>query len=350
MDGPMIDERSKQILNAIIQSYIHRPDPVGSRYVTKKYDFGVSPATIRNIMADLEELGFLSQPHTSAGRVPTDRGYRFYVDTLLNQLNQRSFDLDRQAAQNIIRKLEALKNDINVFFAEVSVILSRLSNYMGIAQPPKAESTTFNKLELIRYKEDLIVAVLLTNEGIIKSRVLQADPKLTQSDLNRIAGYLNSEFSGFTIDEIRRTIAESLKSEKVLWDSLIIKAITIYEDILSFSDNELFMEGFFDIMNLPDFSDISKLRDMYRAIKDKHVLLRIIEDLSKTEGIQVIIGNENPIEELSKFSIVATTYGSCGKKLGVIALIGPTRMDYPKAIEMVDLVSRCICETLKNPE
>ncbi len=346
----MIDERSRQILNAIIQSYIHRPDPVGSRYVTKKYDFGVSPATIRNIMADLEELGFLSQPHTSAGRVPTDRGYRFYVDSILNQPNQRSIDLNKQLAQDIIRKLETLKNDINVFFAEVSSILSRMSNYMSIAQPPRAESTTFKKIELIRYKEGSVATILLTNESIIKSRIVQADPKLSQSDLNRIAGYLNSEFSGFTIDEIRQILADRLKTEKLMWDTLIIKAIKIYEQILSFSDNELFMEGFFDIMNLPDFSDISKLKDMYRAIKDKHLLLRIIEDLSKTEGIQVIIGNENPIEELNKFSIVASTYGSCGRKMGVIALIGPTRMDYPKAIEMVDLVSRCICETLKESD
>ncbi len=343
----MLDERSRQILNAVIQSYINRPDPVGSRYVTKKYDFGVSPATIRNIMADLEEMGFLSQPHTSAGRVPTDRGYRFYVDSLLND---KKCSFDAQIAQDIVKRLEGIKNDINAFFAEVSATLSRMSNYMGIAQPPKTESATFKKLELIRYKEDSIVAVLLTNESIIRSRILRVAPPLTQEDLNRIAGYMNTEYSGLSVDEIRTILTNRIKTERVMWDNLLVRAIKIYEQLLAFTDNELFMEGLFDVMSMPEFSDISRIRDAYRAIKDKHMLLRIVEDLSKTEGVQVIIGAENPIEELNRFSIVASTYGACGKKMGVIALIGPTRMDYSKAISMVEMVSNCICETLNESE
>lgn len=345
----MLDKRSEQILKAVIQSYIGRPDPVGSRYVTKKFDFGVSPATIRNIMADLEELGFLSQPHTSAGRIPTDKGYRFYVDCLLHE-KQEATTYNAQIAQEIIKRLESMKNDINAFFSEVSSMLSRMSNYMSIAQPPKTDITTFKKIELIRYKGDSIVAIVLTDEGVIKSKVLKADPQLTQDDLNRIAGYLNSEYKGLTIDEIRSTLLSRIKSERKLWNSLILRAIRIYEEILSFSDNELFMEGLLDVINLPDFSDISKIRDIYRAIRDKHLLLRILDDISKTDGVQVIIGGENPIEELNKFSIVASTYGRSGKKMGVIALIGPTRMDYSKAISMVEMVSNCIGETLKDQE
>ncbi|HIJ59119.1 MAG TPA: heat-inducible transcription repressor HrcA [Nitrospirae bacterium] len=341
----MLDERSKQILYAVTQSYINKPDPVGSRYVTKKFDFSLSSATIRNIMADLEELGFLSQPHTSAGRIPTDMAYRFYVDMLMNQ---SSFDFDTHIADEIKRRLDRIKNDINGFFKEVSATLSNLSSYMSIAQPPKALNSTFKKIELIKYKEGSIAAVLLTKENIIKSKILQIDPFLTQKDLNRIADFLNSEYEGFTIDEIRSVLLQRLKSEKAAWYQLLTKAMAIYEQILFFAENEIFIEGLYDVINLPDFADISKMKEIYRAIKDKDLLLKIIEDLRESEGVQVIIGCENPIQELNKFSIVASSYKSCGKKMGVIAIIGPTRMDYLKAISMVDLVSRCVCEILQN--
>ncbi|MCX8070436.1 MAG: heat-inducible transcriptional repressor HrcA [Thermodesulfovibrionales bacterium] len=342
----MLDERSKQILFAVTQSYINKPEPVGSRFVTKKYDFSLSSATIRNIMADLEELGFLTQPHTSAGRVPTDRAYRFYVDTILNQ--RSSIDYDSEIANDIIKRLETIKNDINAFFKEVTATLSNLSNYMSIAQPPKAVDSTLKKIELIRYKDDLVAAVLLTKENIIKNKILKIDPSLTQKDLNRISNYLNSEYSGYTIDEIRNVLIKRLKTEKLKWESLLMQAIDIYEQILFFTENEIFIEGLFEVINLPDFANISKMREIYNAIKDNQLLLRIIEDLRNTEGIQVIIGGENPIEELNKFSIVASNYGSCSKKMGVIALIGPTRMNYSKAITMVDMVSRCVCEILRE--
>lgn len=342
----MLDERSKQILFAVTQSYINKPDPVGSRFVTKKYDLNLSSATIRNIMADLEELGFLSQPHTSAGRVPTDMAYRFYVDTILNQKN--SINFDTEIANDIIKRLERIKNDINAFFKEVTTTLSNLSNYMSIAQPPKAVDSTLKKIELIRYKEDLVVAVLLTKENIIKNKILRIDPSLTQKDLNRIANYLNNEYAGYTIDEIRSVFIKRLKNEKQMWENLLIQAIDIYEQILFFTENDIFIDGLFEVINLPDFANISKMREIYNAIRDNQLLLRIIEDLRNSDGIKVIIGGENPVEELNKFSIVASNYGSCSKKMGVIAIIGPTRMDYSKAIRMVDMVSTCVCEILKE--
>lgn len=341
----MLDERTKKILCAVIQSYINNPEPVGSRYVTKKYDFGVSSATIRNIMADLEELGFLTQPHTSAGRVPTDRGYRYFVDTLIKE-SYSHFDED--LAKAFLTRLKDIRNDMNAYFTEVSLMLSRMSNYMGIAQAPKTDVTTFKRIELIRYKEESVAAILLTNEGLIKHRVIQADHMLSQKDLNRLCDYLNSECAGLTIDEVKSKLLKRLKHEKVVWDRLIDNTLSVYEQILSFSDGDIYMEGLLDILALPDFADISKIKQIYKAIKDKHIMLKIIDSISKTEGVQVIIGEENEVEELSKCSIVASTYGYSGKKMGVIALIGPTRMDYSKAICMVDFVSFWISKTFSE--
>lgn len=341
----MLDERTKKILYAVIQSYINNPEPVGSRYVTKKYDFGVSSATIRNIMADLEELGFLTQPHTSAGRVPTDRGYRYFVDTLLKEGYNR---FDDTTIRSFLTRLQDIRDDIDAYFSEVSTMLSRMSNYMGIAQAPKPEVTTFKRIELIRYKGNTVAAILLTNEGLIKHRVIHVDQTFSQKDLNRLSDYLNSEYSGLPIDEVRTILFKRLKYEKIVLDRIIDKALFVYEQILSFSEGDIYMEGLIDVLALPDFADISKIKQIYRAIKDKHIMLKIVDSISKTEGVQVIIGEENEFEELSKCSIVASTYGHSGRKMGVIALIGPTRMDYLKAISMVDFVSVWLTKTFSE--
>ncbi|TAN45636.1 MAG: heat-inducible transcription repressor HrcA [Nitrospirae bacterium] len=344
-----LDERSKQILYAIIQSYINKPDPVGSRFVTKKYAFGFSPATIRNIMADLEELGFLSQPHTSAGRVPTDKGYRFYVNSLLGQdRNPDTSGIESAFIDNFSRKLDDIKNDINGMFSEVSNTLSSMSSYVGVALPPKPEKTHFNRIDFMKYKGDHVVAVILTDEGVMKHKIIKTDPLLSQDDLNRIAEYLNSEYAGRTIDDIKSVLIGRMKADKVLWDKLISRAITLCEEILSFSESDIYFSGLHDVMNLPDFSDISKIKEISKAIKDKHTILRLLDQLSNNEGVQVMIGNENPVDEMKNLSIVTSTYKEGDSHMGLIALIGPTRMDYSKAIFMVETVAGCISRTLKG--
>ncbi|BCB97186.1 heat-inducible transcription repressor HrcA [Dissulfurispira thermophila] len=341
-----LDERSKQILYAVVQSYISKPEPVGSRFVTKKYSFGFSPATVRNIMADLEELGFLSQPHTSAGRVPTDKGYRFYVDSIMGVRDaDRFISPSNDFMQQFARKIESIRSDLDNMFLEITNTLSMMSNYIGVVTPPRAEKTIFTRIEFIRYREDKVVAVLLTEEGVIKNKVIKVDLRLTQDDLNRIADYLNREYSGRTIDEIKGLLVKRAYKEKALWDRLISKAIKIYEQAISFKENDVFVSGLYDVMNLPDFSDISKIKEISKAIKDKHIILKLLDELSDSEGVHVFIGSENPVEEMKKLSVVASTYKEKDRPMGVIALIGPTRMDYPKAIYMVDAIARCISRT-----
>ncbi|MFA5355033.1 MAG: heat-inducible transcriptional repressor HrcA [Thermodesulfovibrionales bacterium] len=356
----MMDERSKQVLYAIIESYIDKPEPIGSRFVTKKYSFGFSPATIRNIMADLEDVGLLAQPYTSAGRVPTDKGYRFYVDSLFRQGMEVPFIPGRQEEQppfkdvidealgRVSRRLETAGNDMAEVFSEVTNVLSMASRYVGIVLPPRPEKTTFNRIDLIRYRGEHVVAILLTDEGVIKNRIIKVDPRLSQDDLNRITDYLNAEYSGRTLDEIKAALIRRMTQEKALWDLLISRAIGICEEALSFSGDEFFVSGLYDLMDLPDFADIARIREMAKAIKDKHMMLGLLDDLVSAEGVQVLIGRESSVEELKNLSIVASTYKEGDRPMGVIAVIGPTRMDYPRAIYMVDRVAGFITKALSS--
>jgi heat-inducible transcriptional repressor len=343
----MLDNRSRQVLHAVVQSYINNPEPVGSFFVTKKYDLGCSPATIRGIMADLEEFGFLSQPHTSAGRVPTDKGYRFFVDSLsLTGESRGQNEMSKDFAPHFTRKLEAIKDDLSVLFSEVTSTLSAMSNYVSIALPPKPEKTTFNRIELIKYKRNIIVAILLTDEGVFKNRMATVAEDITQDDLNRIADYINVEYAGCTLDEIKRTLVKRIKYEKVLWDQLVSKAIEICEKALSFAEEDLIISGLYNFMNLPDFSDIAHIRELSKAIKDKHMILKLLEELSGIDGVTVVIGDENPVEDLKGLSVITATYKEGERPMGVIALVGPRRMNYAKAMSMVDVVARCVSKTL----
>jgi heat-inducible transcriptional repressor len=243
------------------------------------------------------------------------------------------------------KKLKSIRSDINKMFLEVTNSLSMMSNYIGVVTPPKHEKTTFNRIDFIRYKGDKVVAILLTEEGVIKNKILTVDSNITQNDLNRIADYLNSEYSGHTIDEIKSMLIKKARREKAVWDKLIARAIKIYEQAISFAEDDVFVSGLYDMMNLPDFADISRIREISRAIKDKHTILKLLDELSDAEGVQVVIGNENPVEELKSLSVVASTYKEKDRPMGVIALIGPTRMDYSKAIYMVDTIAKCISRT-----
>jgi heat-inducible transcriptional repressor len=339
-----LDERSRQGLFAVIESYIHKPEPVGSRFVTKKYPMGFSPATIRNIMADLEELGLLTQPHTSAGRVPTDRGYRYYVDSLLKPESSVPRDPYAEMMRDFARRIDAIKNDLTVLFHEVTDTLSQMSNYVGVVLPPKPAKTVFSRIDLMKYRDGNVVALLLMDDGVIRNKVIKVDPELTQDDLNRIAEYLNGEFHGKTLDEMTEMLVRLMHDEKALWDKMISRAIEVCNQTLRFSGEDLYVSGLYDAMDLPDFSDINRIRQLSRAIKDKHTILRLLDEFANTEGVHVVIGRESSASELQNLSIVASSYRDGGRPAGVVALIGPTRMDYSKAIVMVDTVAHCISQ------
>jgi len=340
----MLDERSRQVLFAVIQSYINTAGPVGSRSVTKKYSFGLSPATIRNIMSDLEDEGFLRQPHTSAGRVPTDTGYRYYVDSIKAEKQYLKADF----VNELSRRLEMLRKDMNLFLDDAARMLSTMSHYLGITISPGAGATTLERIELIKYRADQVVVVLFTDEGIVRNMVVQSDHELSQENLNRIAGYINSNFAGLSLDEIRQKIIDEMMQERVHCDTLIDEAMRICRDVFSSSPGNVYISGLSGMLSLPDFCDIARIKELMSAIEDKQVMVKLLDRISESGGTQIFIGAENPLDEMKKFSLVAATYKEGNRPIGAIAIIGPTRMDYVNAISIVDMTASYITEMLSG--
>jgi heat-inducible transcriptional repressor len=338
----MLNERSRQVLFAVIECYINSPGPVGSRVVTKKFSFGLSPATIRNIMSDLEEIGFLRQPHTSAGRVPTDTGYRFYVDAITAQKQNLNADF----AHEMTRKLEAIRKDINLFLDDAAQMLSSMSHYIGVTMSPNPGTTTLNKIELIKYKGDNVAVILFTDEGIIRNKIIKVDPDISQKDLSRISEYINLNFTGHALDEIRTVIVNEMIRERSLCDNLIREATRICRDIFSASPSSVYISGLSEMLTLPEFCDIARIKELMAAIGDKHIMVKLLDRLSETEGTQIFIGSENPLNEMKKFSLVAATYKEGNRPIGAIGIIGPTRMDYANAISIVDMTANFITAML----
>jgi heat-inducible transcriptional repressor len=338
----MLDERSKKVLYAVIQCYINSPGPVGSRVVTKKYDFGLSPATIRNIMSDLEEMGYLSQPHTSAGRVPTDSGYRFFVDSL---------GIERQLTNNALmaelnRKFELIKKDVNSFLDDASKMLSELSHYIGITMSPNTSMSTLNKIELLKYRDNQLAVILFTDEGIIKNKIVPVDPGISQKELNRIAEYINSRFRGQSLDEIKRLILKEMSREKVLCDSLVSEAVRICRNAFSSAPGNIYISGLSEVLRLPDFCDINRIRELLQALEAKHIIINLLDHIADSEGTQVLIGAENHLDAMKQFSVVAATYKEGSRPMGTVAIIGPKRMNYQEAISIIDSTARFITKLL----
>lgn len=339
----MLDTRFHRVLCAVVDSYITNPDPVGSRFVTKKYSFNLSPATVRNIMADLEELGYLLQPHTSAGRIPTDKAYRLYVDTLLKDAGS-----DAMYVCGLESRLESIKNDIHALLEEVSKTLSKLSHYLGVALPLKPDRSIMSRVSLFRYKENQIAVALLTNEGIVKNKIIRVDTDLTQRDLNSIAEYLNAEFSGYTMDEIRYILLKELTIDKMLCDTLISRAMNILQEAFYFNYNTVFISGLSEVLGLPDFSDLSRIKALSRAIEDKHLMIKLLDTLFEHDGVRVVIGDENHVAEMKNLSMVVSTYKEGNRSVGSIGVIGPSRMDYVKAISIVDTTAKYLTRVLSE--
>ena len=338
----MLDERSRKVLYAVIHCYINSPGPVGSRVVTKKYDFGLSPATIRNIMSDLEEMGYLSQPHTSAGRIPTDSGYRFFVDSL---------GAERQLTNNALmaelnKKFELIKKDINSFLDDASKMLSELSHYIGITMSPNTSMSTLNKIELLKYRDNQLAVILFTDEGIIKNKIVPVDPGISQKELNRIAEYINSRFKGQSLDEIKRLILKEMSRERVLCDSLISEAVRICRNAFSSAPGNIYISGLSEVLRLPDFCDIDRIRELLQTLEAKHIIINLLDHIADSEGTQVLIGAENPLDAMKQFSVVAATYKEGSRPMGTVAIIGPKRMNYQEAISIIDSTARFITKLL----
>jgi len=336
-----LSERNKKILWAIIQSYITLKGPVGSSTVTKRYPLGLSPATVRNTMADLEELGYIIQPHTSAGRIPTEKGYRLYVNTLLKE----SLYINKVLLQRLSNRLRLIEKDVNRLIKETSKTLSIFSNYLGIATSPKADEITLKYIEFIKHRENKVFGVLISKEGIVKNKVIVLEDALTQKQLDKINNYLIDELTGLTLREIKAKILTQISQEKTICDKLISNALRLCKDIIAWETEHMYYAGEISgTTNLPDFATMKQIKEIFKAIEDKHLMVKLLDKMAASEGVQVFIGSENILSEMKEFSMVASTYNEGGRTLGTIGIIGPTRMDYEKVIQIVDFTAKTLTQ------
>ena len=269
-------------------------------------------------------------------------GYRYYVDAI----NREERHVHGDFALELARKLEMLKKDINAFLDEAAKMLSSLSHYVGITMSPNSSIAMLTRIELIKYRDSRVAVVIFTDEGLVRNAVIRMDTDFSQRDLNRIASYINSQFSGLTLEEIRKVVVKELAREKVLCDNLISEAMRICDAVFSSAPGNIYISGLSEVLALPDFCDVDRIKELLKTIEDKHIIVKLLDKIADAEGPQVFIGSENPLAEMKKFSLVAATYKEGKRPIGAVGIIGPTRMDYVQAISIVDLTAKYITRML----
>jgi heat-inducible transcriptional repressor len=337
-----LSERSRQILEAIIEDYIVTAEPIGSRTITRRHGLSLSPATVRNVMSDLEEMGFLVSPHTSAGRVPTDKAYRLYVDSLVG-VNR----IAREEREEIRKRCSLTGRDVGEVLKETSRMLSSVSHYMGIVMGPRFTANVFRQMEFVKLSGRKILAILVSQSGSVQNKIIETDEELQVSDLTRMANYLNDILKGLTIAQVKNRILEEMKEEKIRYDLLLARALELSRQALEGSDAEVFIEGQANILEQPEFADVAKMKEIIRAFEEKGQLLALLERCMAAEGVQIFIGSESHLNRMSGMSLVTATYVTGKDTLGILGVIGPTRMGYAKIIPIVDYTAKQVSRLLE---
>jgi len=334
-----LNERANTILTAVVEHYIETAQPLGSRTLSKKYGIGLSPATIRNIMADLEDAGFLTQPHTSAGRIPTEKGYRYYVDFCISR-GQKVPEAEMLPVPRPRGRL--LEKDVPALLTDVTQELSKESHHMGIAVAPRVARSRLARVELIGVRDDQVLAVVITEEGIVRNLLLKLEERYSQKHLNEISAYINRELGGKTFEEARRRILDKVYEDRAAYDNLLTRAIRIGREIVSRQvDEKLFVGGISELLEQADVVNMEALREIFRAIEDKHLIIQLFNMIEEMEGgVQVLIGSENPLGEMHDCSLVVSPYQKQGRVIGTVGVIGPIRMAYPRVITMVEKTAK----------
>ncbi|HZW36652.1 MAG TPA: heat-inducible transcriptional repressor HrcA [Candidatus Deferrimicrobiaceae bacterium] len=346
MNG-VLDDRGAQVLRHVVEDYIETAEPVGSRTISKKMGQQLSPATIRNIMADLEEMGYLVQPHTSAGRVPTSSGFRYYVDYLLarRKLARPERDqLQRMAAG------EAGTGSADEVVRQFSRLLSSLSQQACVVVVSRLSSQPLRSLNLLHAGVDRILLVSVTQAGWVEHRLIEGEKDLSADDLVKINAYLNELAAGLSLPQMRVKILQEMKKEKMRYDRLMRRALLLGARALDEgSPAEVYVEGRANILDKPEFvEDVQKLKRILRAFEEKSVIVRLLDRALEEEAIQVSIGTENPVESLPDISVVASGYRLGESTMGSIGLIGPVRMDYSHVIPLVEYSARLLSSVFEH--
>lgn len=344
-----LEKRSEKILEALVSEYISTGDPVGSRTLSKNKDIGLSAASIRNIMSDLTEYGYITQPHTSAGRIPTDLGYRHYVNSILGF---------RETQQGYYAEIESLikgaGSDVRDVLRQSSLVLAGLSKQAGVVSSGPAKEQTFKTIEFIKVARERILVVLISASGFVQTKTIFDEDDVDQETLEMYGRMLNDMLKDLDLQEAKTRIEKELALEKTRVDALLAKTLKMGHIMLSQSGpREVFIQGQTNILSDPEFSQIEKLKALLQAFEEKSNLLKILDKTLRAEGIQIFIGSEHGLRDLDVCTIIAYPIRTADAVVGSIGVIGPKRMNYQKVVSLVDataqVLTKILCKIIERP-
>jgi len=334
-----LDPRAREVLREIILQHIVNGEPIGSRTLSKCGKFQLSPASLRNVMADLEDLGFLAQPHTSAGRVPTDRGYRFFINHLMQ--SRALLQHEREAIDEEVRGASEIEEVLHLSGS----VLSKLSDQVGVIFMPTLLQFVIRSMDFILVAENKIMCVAVGANGVVVNKVIETRHLFSRDELEKISRFITIEYAGCTLDVIRRRLIRLTEQERAQHDPVLQKTISLgieaVNDVVPF-EHELYVEGAASILNKPEFADAVSLRKTFLALQEKEKLIEILETCLNEDGLQILVGSESDFTQMHNFSIVARRYGSASTPLGMVGIIGPMRMEYARMAPLVE-IGRASC-------
>jgi len=340
---PSLSERERQILSAIVRHFILTATPVGSRQLSRKERLNLSPATVRNVMADLEEMGLLCHPHTSAGRVPSDIGYRLYVNDLMD-----ARELSSEERQAIEREFEGISQELDEIMAVTARVLSSASKLLAIVMVPNFDDAVLQHVDLVRVSENRMLVVIALEAGPVKTIMVELEQTIPEPQLKQVAQAINGRLSGLRLSQVRAQIGERIASMPATHPGLVRFFVDSAEKLFTFSDREeLRIGGRAEMLSQPEFSDSRSMRGIIELIEDQDIIVHLLQGHSTDEGVAISIGSENPDARAKGLSVLASSYYSptASGKLGVI---GPTRMDYSKIKSLVEFTARTISRHLES--
>ncbi|MAT38559.1 MAG: heat-inducible transcription repressor HrcA [Ectothiorhodospiraceae bacterium] len=339
-DIPELNDREKTVLEHIIRQYVMTAHPVGSRTISKQMDVALSAASIRNVMSDLEEKGFIDHPHTSAGRIPTDVGYRYYVDELVQEGQLR--DTDRQLINLLMQSPES--QDFEGLLKSCSSLLGKISHQLAVVSSPQIGSGRLRSLDLVQVSSNKILVILSIVTGLVKTMVLEIHSEYPREQLEQIKALLNERLAGLTLREIRETFHERIKDAH--HDHGLIRLFIESSDKV-FSDHldpeRVHIEGMLGVLDQPEFEDPAQLKKIVEIVENQNVIIHILDEVGNSSSLSIRIGSENKEVELQDYSIIATPY-QYGPLNGTIGVFGPRRMDYARMIAVVQHVAKILCQ------
>ena len=337
----MLDERARTLLKTLVERYIADGQPVGSRTLSRASGLELSPATIRNVMADLEELGLIASPHTSAGRVPTARGYRLFVDTMLTAQPR-----DWGEAPKIDQTLQP--DQPQRVIAHAAQLLSNLSNFVGVVTAPR-KTSVFRHIEFLRLGEKRVLVILVSPDGDVQNRVIFTAQDYTQSQLIEASNFLTQHYAGLTIEAVRERLKSEVEELRSEIATLMHAAVQAGSEAIEESQEQVVISGERNLLTVQDFSsDMGSLRKLFDLFEQKTQLMRLLDVSSRAEGVRIFIGGESGVVPYEELSIVSAPYEVDGQVVGTLGVIGPTRMPYDRMIQIVDITSKLVSNALSH--